>query len=54
MCARSKIHAFNFMDPPEWKLTIIKSKFPDLIHFMLPLKTCHFLFSAEFENESQM
>jgi hypothetical protein len=21
MCARNKIHAFNFMDPPEWKRT---------------------------------
>ncbi len=22
MCARSKIHAFNFMDPPEWQRTV--------------------------------
>jgi hypothetical protein len=22
MCARSEIHAFNFMDPPEWQRTI--------------------------------
>ncbi len=23
MCARSKIHAFNFMDPPEWQRTVV-------------------------------
>jgi hypothetical protein len=27
MCARSKIHAFNFMDPPEWYRTLIISLF---------------------------
>jgi hypothetical protein len=25
MCARSKIHAFNFMDPPEWSRTVVNN-----------------------------
>jgi hypothetical protein len=39
MCARNKIHVFNFMDPPEWWQTVVMKNLLKSIFFILYIHT---------------
>ncbi len=48
MCARSKIHAFNSMDPPEWQRTIM------IIDISEPQKVISFFYDLCVQSQSVM